>query len=85
MNSSSSACSCSPLGTVGRQTGCSQVTGQCQCLPNVAERDCSTCQPGFFNLQSGAGCERSAACCPLCLLGPAAALCRSKRFSSPQV
>uniref|UniRef100_A0AAQ5ZVV7 Laminin subunit gamma-1 n=1 Tax=Amphiprion ocellaris TaxID=80972 RepID=A0AAQ5ZVV7_AMPOC len=51
-------CSCSPLGTVGRQTGCSQVTGQCQCLPNVAERDCSICQPGFFNLQSGNGCER---------------------------
>ncbi|XP_034743250.1 laminin subunit gamma-1 [Etheostoma cragini] len=51
-------CSCSPLGTVGRQTGCSQVTGQCPCLPNVAERDCSACQPGFFNLQSAAGCER---------------------------
>uniref|UniRef100_A0A8C4DZT0 Laminin subunit gamma-1 n=1 Tax=Dicentrarchus labrax TaxID=13489 RepID=A0A8C4DZT0_DICLA len=51
-------CSCSPSGTVDRQTGCSQVTGQCQCLPNVAERDCSACQPGFFNLQSGNGCER---------------------------
>uniref|UniRef100_A0A665V2H5 Laminin, gamma 1 n=1 Tax=Echeneis naucrates TaxID=173247 RepID=A0A665V2H5_ECHNA len=51
-------CSCSPLGTVDRQTSCSQVTGQCQCLPNVAERDCSACQPGFFNLQSGNGCER---------------------------
>lgn len=51
-------CSCSPFGTVGRQTSCSQVTGQCQCLPNVAERDCSACQPGFFNLQSGNGCER---------------------------
>uniref|UniRef100_A0A672HPT0 Laminin subunit gamma-1 n=1 Tax=Salarias fasciatus TaxID=181472 RepID=A0A672HPT0_SALFA len=52
------ACSCSRLGTVDRQTSCSQVTGQCQCLPNVAERDCSACQPGFFNLQSGNGCER---------------------------
>ncbi|TMS01279.1 Laminin subunit gamma-1 [Larimichthys crocea] len=51
-------CSCSPSGTVGRQSACSQVTGQCQCLPNVAERDCSACQPGFFNLQSGNGCER---------------------------
>ncbi|KAF6720317.1 Laminin subunit gamma-1 [Oryzias melastigma] len=57
--SSPSACSCSPLGTVDRQTGCSQVTGQCECLPNVAERDCSACQPGHFNLQSGNGCERS--------------------------
>uniref|UniRef100_A0A8C5GX37 Laminin subunit gamma-1 n=1 Tax=Gouania willdenowi TaxID=441366 RepID=A0A8C5GX37_GOUWI len=52
------ACSCSPLGTVGKQSSCSQVTGQCQCLPNVAERNCSACQPGFFNLQSGNGCER---------------------------
>uniref|UniRef100_A0A7N9AR09 Laminin subunit gamma-1 n=1 Tax=Mastacembelus armatus TaxID=205130 RepID=A0A7N9AR09_9TELE len=51
-------CSCSPFGTVGRQTSCSQVTGQCQCLPNVSERDCSACQPGFFNLHSGNGCER---------------------------
>uniref|UniRef100_A0A8D3DLT7 Laminin, gamma 1 n=1 Tax=Scophthalmus maximus TaxID=52904 RepID=A0A8D3DLT7_SCOMX len=51
-------CSCSPSGTVGRQTGCSQVTGQCPCLPNVAERDCSACEPGFFNLQSSDGCER---------------------------
>ncbi|XP_059200059.1 laminin subunit gamma-1 isoform X2 [Centropristis striata] len=51
-------CSCSPAGTVGRQTACSQVTGQCQCLPNVAERDCSACEPGFFNLMSNNGCER---------------------------
>uniref|UniRef100_A0A3Q0T4A4 Laminin, gamma 1 n=1 Tax=Amphilophus citrinellus TaxID=61819 RepID=A0A3Q0T4A4_AMPCI len=52
------ACACSPLGTVDQQTSCSRVTGQCECLPNVAERDCSACQPGFFNLQSGNGCER---------------------------
>uniref|UniRef100_A0A3B5N0M9 Laminin subunit gamma-1 n=1 Tax=Xiphophorus couchianus TaxID=32473 RepID=A0A3B5N0M9_9TELE len=51
------ACSCSPLGTVDQQTSCSPVTGQCQCLPNVDERDCSACQLGFFNLQSGNGCE----------------------------
>ncbi|XP_032420260.1 laminin subunit gamma-1 [Xiphophorus hellerii] len=51
------ACSCSPLGTVDQQTSCSPVTGQCQCLPNVDERDCSACQLGFFNLQSGSGCE----------------------------
>lgn len=52
------ACACSPLGTVDQQTSCSRVTGQCECLPNVAERDCSACQPGFFNLRSGNGCER---------------------------
>ncbi|XP_038125931.1 laminin subunit gamma-1 [Cyprinodon tularosa] len=51
-------CSCSPLGTVDQQTSCLQVTGQCPCLPNVAQRDCSACLPGFFNLQSGSGCER---------------------------
>ncbi|XP_071392229.1 laminin subunit gamma-1-like, partial [Centroberyx affinis] len=51
-------CSCSPFGTVDQQTGCSQVTGQCPCLPHVSERDCSACQPGFFNLHSGTGCER---------------------------
>ncbi|XP_061587599.1 laminin subunit gamma-1 [Cololabis saira] len=51
-------CACSPLGTQGQQSGCSQGTGQCPCLPNVAERDCSACQPGFFNLRSGTGCER---------------------------
>ncbi|KAM9719019.1 laminin subunit gamma-1 [Menidia menidia] len=51
-------CSCSPLGTVGQQSGCNQVTGQCECLPNVAERDCSACLPGFFNLRSAGGCQR---------------------------
>ncbi|XP_053739856.1 laminin subunit gamma-1 [Synchiropus splendidus] len=52
------SCSCSSLGTVGQQKSCSQVTGQCPCLPNVSGRDCGSCEPGFFNLQSGTGCER---------------------------
>uniref|UniRef100_A0AAR2M605 Laminin subunit gamma-1 n=1 Tax=Pygocentrus nattereri TaxID=42514 RepID=A0AAR2M605_PYGNA len=51
-------CSCSPYGTVDRQTTCMQVTGQCQCLPHVTNRDCGACEPGFYNLQSGKGCER---------------------------
>uniref|UniRef100_A0A8C1ST21 Laminin subunit gamma-1-like n=1 Tax=Cyprinus carpio TaxID=7962 RepID=A0A8C1ST21_CYPCA len=51
-------CSCSPYGTVDGKTTCSQVTGQCQCLPYVINRDCSACEPGFYNLQSGKGCER---------------------------
>uniref|UniRef100_A0A9J8BF91 Laminin, gamma 1 n=1 Tax=Cyprinus carpio carpio TaxID=630221 RepID=A0A9J8BF91_CYPCA len=51
-------CSCSPYGTVDKKTTCSQVTGLCQCLPNVINRDCSACEPGFYNLQSGKGCER---------------------------
>ncbi|XP_012681774.2 laminin subunit gamma-1 [Clupea harengus] len=51
-------CSCSPYGTVDQQTSCLQVTGQCQCLPHVTNRDCNACEPGYFNLQSGKGCER---------------------------
>ncbi|XP_030063379.1 laminin subunit gamma-1 [Microcaecilia unicolor] len=51
-------CSCNPYGTVNRQTSCNQVTGQCECLPHVSERDCGACEPGFYNLQSGRGCER---------------------------
>uniref|UniRef100_A0A8C9VFY3 Laminin subunit gamma-1 n=1 Tax=Scleropages formosus TaxID=113540 RepID=A0A8C9VFY3_SCLFO len=51
------ACSCSPFGTVNRQTNCNQLTGKCPCLPHVTNRDCSACDPGFFNLQSGRGCE----------------------------
>ncbi|XP_022533612.2 laminin subunit gamma-1 [Astyanax mexicanus] len=51
-------CSCSPYGTVDQQTTCMQVTGECTCLPHVTNRDCSACQPGFYNLQSGKGCER---------------------------
>lgn len=52
------ACHCNPYGTVNQQTSCNQVTGQCECLSHVTERDCSACEPGFFNLQSGRGCER---------------------------
>lgn len=52
------ACGCNSYGTVKSQSTCNQVTGQCECLPHVTERDCSACEPGFFNLQSGQGCER---------------------------
>uniref|UniRef100_K7G499 Laminin subunit gamma-1 n=1 Tax=Pelodiscus sinensis TaxID=13735 RepID=K7G499_PELSI len=52
------ACSCNPYGTVNQQTNCNQVTGQCECLPHVSDRDCSACEPGFYNLQSGRGCDR---------------------------
>ncbi|TRZ04223.1 hypothetical protein DNTS_029916, partial [Danionella cerebrum] len=51
-------CACSPYGTVDRKTSCSQVTGQCQCLPHVINRDCGVCELGFYNIQSGKGCER---------------------------
>ncbi|KAL0966040.1 hypothetical protein UPYG_G00289940 [Umbra pygmaea] len=57
-NDKCKSCSCSPYGTRDRQTSCAQVTGQCTCLPHVTNRDCSACELGFFNLQSGTGCER---------------------------
>ncbi|KAM9326705.1 laminin subunit gamma-1 [Gastrophryne carolinensis] len=52
------ACSCNSFGTVKSLSTCNQVTGQCECLPHVTERDCSVCEPGYFNLQSGQGCEK---------------------------
>ncbi|XP_026559056.1 laminin subunit gamma-1 [Pseudonaja textilis] len=52
------ACNCNPYGTANLQRSCNQVTGQCECLSHVTERDCSSCEPGFYNLQSGRGCER---------------------------
>ncbi|XP_017260379.1 laminin subunit gamma-1, partial [Kryptolebias marmoratus] len=64
-------CSCSRLGTVNQQTSCSQVTGQCPCLSNVIKRDCSACQVGFFNLQSGNGCDR----CNCNSIGSTSGLC----------
>uniref|UniRef100_A0A2K6M3B5 Laminin subunit gamma-1 n=1 Tax=Rhinopithecus bieti TaxID=61621 RepID=A0A2K6M3B5_RHIBE len=52
------ACNCNPYGTVKQQSSCNPVTGQCECLPHVTGRDCGACDPGFYNLQSGQGCER---------------------------
>uniref|UniRef100_A0A8C9A0M5 Laminin subunit gamma-3 n=1 Tax=Prolemur simus TaxID=1328070 RepID=A0A8C9A0M5_PROSS len=57
-------CSCNPGGSIGEQTPCNPVTGQCACLPHVIGRDCSRCSPGFFDLQPGRGC-RSCKCHPL--------------------
>ncbi len=31
--------------------------GQCKCKPHVTGRDCSQCEPGFWNLASNKGCE----------------------------
>lgn len=65
------ACSCSPLGTQGQQTSCAPVTGLCPCLPRVSGRDCSLCEPGFYNLASGKGCDRCS-CDPI---GSTSGLC----------
>ncbi|XP_023387000.1 laminin subunit gamma-1 isoform X2 [Pteropus vampyrus] len=52
------ACNCNPYGTTQQQSNCNPVTGQCECLPHVTGRDCGSCDPGFYNLQGGQGCER---------------------------
>ncbi|XP_062849994.1 laminin subunit gamma-1 [Trichomycterus rosablanca] len=50
-------CACSTHGTDGQKT-CAQKTGECKCLPHVMKRDCSACEPGYYDLQSGKGCRR---------------------------
>nr|XP_014275808.1 laminin subunit gamma-1 isoform X1 [Halyomorpha halys] len=53
-------CMCDPIGTEQSGTGpllCNQITGQCQCKPNVTGIKCNQCQPGYFNIESGRGCQ----------------------------
>ena len=48
------ACLCDPVGSVN--DFCDEL-GICECLPNVAGRSCSTCEPNFWGLTEGSGCE----------------------------
>lgn len=53
-------CSCYAPGTEQDENGisqCDQVTGLCHCKRNIIGRDCGECQPGYFNIMSGNGCE----------------------------
>jgi len=59
-------CGCNHLGTVqsSEPAGLTYDTsftcessGQCRCKPNVVGRRCDRCMEGFFNLESGEGCE----------------------------
>ncbi|XP_066981652.1 laminin subunit gamma-1 isoform X2 [Macrobrachium rosenbergii] len=53
-------CHCNVYGTVSERYGppvCDQVTGQCQCKPHVTGLKCDQCDPGYWNLTSGVGCE----------------------------
>ncbi len=56
------SCDCSPHGTLldqstNRTRQCNLVDGQCECKPNVKNRQCDQCKNGYWNLQSGKGCE----------------------------
>ncbi|CAF0980234.1 unnamed protein product [Didymodactylos carnosus] len=54
-------CNCHPRGTrrtsdVQYLTQCNLQNGQCQCKPNVIDRQCDKCEDGYWNLNSDSGC-----------------------------
>ncbi|XP_071154854.1 laminin subunit gamma-1-like [Mytilus edulis] len=52
------ACSCYPPGTLSAGVlSCDPVVGSCPCLPKVEGRQCDKCQSGYWNIDSGTGCE----------------------------
>ncbi|XP_024048677.2 laminin subunit gamma-3 [Terrapene carolina triunguis] len=57
-------CECNPVGSAQGLEACDLLTGQCTCLPHVTGRDCSRCQPGYYDLQPGTGCK-SCECHPV--------------------
>uniref|UniRef100_A0A8C3PCE1 Laminin subunit gamma-3 n=1 Tax=Chrysemys picta bellii TaxID=8478 RepID=A0A8C3PCE1_CHRPI len=57
-------CECNPVGSAQGLEACDPLTGQCTCLPHVTGRDCSRCQPGYYDLQPGTGCK-SCECHPV--------------------
>ncbi|XP_059094696.1 laminin subunit gamma-1-like isoform X3 [Tigriopus californicus] len=54
-------CQCYPVGTNHNDETflpiCNGFTGDCSCKPHVVGRDCDKCADGYFNLDSGIGCE----------------------------
>lgn len=52
-------CHCNPLGSLAQN--CNKQSGQCFCRENVTGRACDKCSDGFWNLESGNGCQ-SCAC-----------------------
>ncbi|XP_013412469.1 laminin subunit gamma-1 [Lingula anatina] len=57
------ACQCYPRGSRRPASApdgvllCEARTGQCPCLPYVTGRQCDRCQDGYYNIDSGNGCE----------------------------
>ncbi|KAL3276258.1 hypothetical protein HHI36_020973 [Cryptolaemus montrouzieri] len=53
-------CQCYPPGTELNPSGlpvCNQVSGFCHCKPHVVGKNCDLCEDGYYNLQSGQGCQ----------------------------
>lgn len=48
-------CSCSKTGSF--DNNCQNITGQCNCKPNVIGRTCDACAENTFNFASGGGCS----------------------------
>lgn len=64
-----SACSCYPPGTLSAGVlSCDPTSGSCPCLPHVEGRQCDKCESGYWNIDSGTGCEECN-CDPIGSLG----------------
>ncbi|XP_071445859.1 laminin subunit gamma-1 [Hetaerina americana] len=53
-------CQCYSVGTEEADNGpliCDQLSGQCQCKPHVKGTNCDQCEPGYYNIRSGEGCQ----------------------------
>ncbi|ENN75571.1 hypothetical protein YQE_07914, partial [Dendroctonus ponderosae] len=53
-------CQCYAVGTQSDPTGeliCHSTTGDCACKERVVGKNCDKCEEGFYNLQSGEGCQ----------------------------
>lgn len=49
-------CECSPAGS-NNPDQCNLDDGQCDCKKNVIGRQCDECKMGYWNINSGQGCE----------------------------
>ncbi|XP_075230002.1 laminin subunit gamma-1 isoform X2 [Lycorma delicatula] len=53
-------CQCYHVGTEETDSGppiCDQLNGQCKCKPHVIGTNCDQCEPGYYNIISGNGCQ----------------------------
>ena len=68
-------CECDMRGTTGGSVSCDLSSGQCACKPNVIGRDCSSCAPDHYGIDSEGGCSPCDVQCNECT-GPGPANCQ---------